>query len=288
MEKHKMNIAIIVAVAIIGMLLLYFIQANTGQAYSRSLGRSTGKAFAKGCLSNEDCPEGTACRTHGVFQRFRKKAKTACMSICEDPEKNRIPPGIKEALKAEHKLDKVSGFNPFKSRPSYYRPRNSFETYGYTSDCKDDATLVEPFCVNGGTNQAFVATLEIPCASIGSNLKCIKDDNLFGTCGQEGGKIEGEEEDEVSQGSRLVPSRAPAETGVHIPKTTKEASELEEDSTEAEIVKKPTSEPEPEPAEKEQEEPEETFEVPAFEQPEEEEEAFEVPVFDETEEESEE
>ncbi len=268
---HKRTpILLLAGMVVLSLFLMSMVNEITGQAYSRSLGRSTGKAFAKDCTSNEECPAGTACRTYGVYQRFRKRARTACMSICEDPEKNRIPFGIQDALRAEHDLDKVSGFNPFKSRPTYYRPRNSFETFGYTSDCKDDATLVEPFCVNGGSNQATVATIEIDCASIGSSLKCIKDDNLFGTCGQEGGEID-EEGGEITQG----PSLPAADVEVSVPETIEDTSELEEESEEEEV-----KEPSPE--------PEESFEVPTFDESEEEEESFEVPEFDEDDEDTEE
>lgn len=189
----KRDTAIVLTFALVAILIMSYAPEITGMAYSRALGRTeTGTApVMKQCATNEDCPDGYSCRTHGALQRIRKKARTACVPTCEDAERNRIPFVIIETLKTRYDLNRVNGFDPFKARPTRYRPRNSFETFLYTSNCKDDATLVEPFCVDATLKEATADTLDIACGSLGDGFRCLEDDNGDATCGQPG-----DEEDE--------------------------------------------------------------------------------------------
>lgn len=226
---------IVVIVAILALVTMSYAPEITGHAYSRTLGRTeTGTTpILKQCTSNEDCPEGYACRSYGALQRLRKKARTACVPICEDAERNRIPFELIETLKASHDLARINGFDPYKPRPTRYRPINSFETFLYTSNCKDTTILVEPFCVDATANDATVATVDIDCGVLGEGFTCVEDDNGEASCGQPG------EEEDVQ---RLYTATSGTETIVE-KKGEQDGEEKEETPSEAAPEK--TEEPEP-------------------------------------------
>ncbi len=179
---------IVVAVAILALIIMSYAPEITGMAYSRTLGRTETRITpaVKDCQTNEDCPDGSACRAYGAVQRIRRKARTGCVPICEDGEQNRIPFAVFDQLKSSYDISAVTGFDPQKPKPTRYRPKNSFETFVYSSNCKDTTTVVEPFCIDATTDGAAVATIEIDCGTIGDGFGCVEDDNGDASCGQPG------------------------------------------------------------------------------------------------------
>lgn len=184
----KRDAVIVVIIALFAVIIMSYASEITGMAYSRTLGR-TETRFApavRDCQTNEDCPTGFSCRPYGALQRIRRKARTGCVPICEDSEQNRIPLVVFEQLKAAHGINTITGFDPHKPKPTRYRPKNSFETFMYPSNCKDTTTVVEPFCVDATSDSATVATVDINCAALGDGFGCVEDDNGDAGCGQVG------------------------------------------------------------------------------------------------------
>lgn len=182
------DIVVVGVIALLALVIMSYAPDITGMAYSRTLGR-TETWFApavQDCQANEDCPAGSSCRPYGALQRIRRKARTGCVPICEDSEQNRIPLAVFEQLKAAHDVTAITGFDPQKPKPTRYRPKNSFETFLYPSNCKDTLTVVEPFCVDAARDSATVATIEINCGAIGEEFGCVEDDNGDASCGQTG------------------------------------------------------------------------------------------------------
>lgn len=184
----KRDTVVVGVIALLALVIMSYAPDITGMAYSRTLGR-TETRFApavQDCQTSEDCADGYSCRPYGALQRIRRKARTGCVPICEDSEQNRIPLAVFEQLKAAHDINTITGFDPQKPKPTRYRPKNSFETFLYPSNCKDTTTVVEPFCVDAATDSAAVATVDINCAALGNGFGCVEDDNGDAGCGQVG------------------------------------------------------------------------------------------------------
>ncbi len=184
----KRDTVVVCVIALLALVIMSYAPDITGMAYSRTLGRTETRfsPAMQDCQTNEDCPAGSSCRPYGALQRIRRKARTGCVPICEDSEQNRIPLAVFEQLKAAHDINTITGFDPHKPKPTRYRPKNSFETFLYPSNCKDTTTVVEPFCVDAATDNAAVGTIDINCAALGDGFGCVEDDNGDAGCGQVG------------------------------------------------------------------------------------------------------